>query len=57
MKYRFPVDRPEGKKGGGFLLFDAEFVIDEAKRPRIKEVLTTQVSQEANRLGISPCQK
>lgn len=54
MKYRFAVDRPEGKKGGGFLLFDAEFVIDEAKIPRIKEVLTTQVSQEANRLGISP---
>lgn len=54
MKYRFPIDRPGGRKGGGFLLFDTEFVVDEAKMPRVKEVLTSQVSQEANRRGISP---
>ena len=54
LKYRFPVDRPEGRTGGGFLLFDAEFVVDEAKMPRIRETLATQVRQEANRRGISP---
>ena len=26
-KYRFPVDHPDGKKGGGFVLFDVEFVV------------------------------
>jgi hypothetical protein len=54
MKYRFPVDRPDGRKGGGFVLFDVEFVVDPAKLPKIKEALTSQVTQEANRLGISP---
>ena len=29
-KYRYPVDHPDGKKGGGFLLFDVEFVVDES---------------------------
>lgn len=54
MKYRFPVDRPDGRKGGGFVLFDVEFVVDAAKLPKIKEVLAGQVAQDANRLGISP---
>jgi len=53
-KYRFPVDHPDGKKGGGFLLFDCEFVVDEAKLPGIIGVLTDQFTQEANRRGISP---
>lgn len=54
MKYRFPVDRPDGRKGGGFILFDVEFVVDPAKLPKIKEVLAGQVAQKANELGISP---
>jgi hypothetical protein len=53
-KYRFPVDREDGRKGGGFLLFDVEFVVDEAKMPAIMEKLTAQVNAEATRLGISP---
>jgi hypothetical protein len=52
LKYRFPIDRPGGKKGGGFLLFDSEFVVPEDKMPKIMETLTTQVQQEANRMGI-----
>jgi hypothetical protein len=51
LKYRFPIDRPGAKKGGGFLLFDAEFVVPEDKMPKIMETLTAQVQQEANRLG------
>ena len=54
LKYRFAVDRPGGKKGGGFLLFDAEFVVDESKKPSILEVLASQVRQEANRRNIDP---
>ena len=27
IKYLMPVDRPDGSKGGGFLIFDSVFVI------------------------------
>ena len=53
-KYRFPVDHPDGKKGGGFLLFDVEFVVDAAVLAKVKEALAEQVTQEANRRGVSP---
>lgn len=53
-KYRFPVDHPDGKKGGGFLLFDVEFVVDEAKLELIKTKLIEQVTADANRFGITP---
>lgn len=53
-KYRFPVDRPDGKKGGGFLLFDVEFTVDDAAMPTLMQTLTAQVEAEANRRGISP---
>jgi hypothetical protein len=53
-KYRFPVDHPDGKKGGGFLLFDVEFVVEEATLAKVKEALAAQVAQEANRRRISP---
>ena len=52
-KYRFPVDRPDGKKGGGFCLFDTAFVIDQATHgegdadPRDR-----RSAKEANRLGL-----
>jgi hypothetical protein len=52
MMYKFPVDRPGGRKGGGYLLFDAEFVVPEDKMPKIMETLAAQVQQEANRRGI-----
>lgn len=54
IQYRFPVDREDGRKGGGFVLFDVEFVVDEAKVPAIMEKLTAQVTAEANRRNISP---
>lgn len=51
-KYRFAIDRPDGKKGGGAVLFDAEFVVPEDKLPKIVETLTAQVQQQANNWGI-----
>ncbi|MER9067729.1 hypothetical protein NKH84_14340 [Mesorhizobium sp. M0902] len=53
-KYRFPVDRPDGKKGGGFLLFDVEFVVEDEVLVKVKQKLAEQVAAEANRLGIQP---
>jgi hypothetical protein len=48
------VDHPDGRKGGGFLLFDVEFVVDQATLATVKEKLAEQVAAEANRRGISP---
>jgi hypothetical protein len=53
-KYRFPVDRPDGTKGGGFVVFDVEFVVDETKMVALRQKLEEQIVQEANRRGISP---
>ncbi|HSN20181.1 MAG TPA: hypothetical protein VLS49_05865 [Usitatibacter sp.] len=53
-KYRFPVDRPDGKKGGGFLLFDIEFVVDPAKLQQVKDNLGEMVAAEARRRNIQP---
>ncbi|MET1053550.1 MAG: hypothetical protein ABWX65_13015 [Mycetocola sp.] len=53
-KYKFPVDLPSGVKGGGFLLFDVEFVVDEATLVTVTAKLAEQVAAEANRRGVSP---
>ncbi len=53
-KYRFPVDHQDGKVGGGFLLFDVEFVVDEQVLERVKAKLAEQVAAEASRRQINP---
>jgi hypothetical protein len=54
MTYRTAVDRPGGRKAGGFALFDVEFVVDDLLMPQITQALTDEVTQEANRRGVSP---
>jgi hypothetical protein len=54
MEYRDPVDRGDGHKGGGFIIFDVEFVVPEAKMPKIMETLGTLVKQRANELNVPP---
>ncbi len=51
-KYRFPVDRSDGSKGGGFVVFDVEFVVDETIMQAIRPQLESQISQEASRRGV-----
>ncbi len=46
LKYREPIDRPDGKKGGAFLVFDAEFVVADEKLVVIKAKLQEQVNQK-----------
>lgn len=48
IKYRLPVDRPDGKKGGGFCIFDAEFVVSEEAKTTVVDVLQQQVNQLYN---------
>jgi len=54
MEYRNPVDRGDGHKGGGFIIFDVEFVVPEAKMPKIMETLGTLVKQRASGLNVQP---
>jgi hypothetical protein len=42
-KYRDPIPREGADAGGGFVVFDAEFAVDEARRERIVEALRQQV--------------
>ena len=53
-KYRYPVDRPDGKKGGGFVIFDIEFVVDEPTLAKVKEKLSDRVAAEARQRNITP---
>lgn len=52
LKYRFPIDRPDGRKGGGYVVFDVEFTTPEEKLARIKEALQPKVRMEAERRRI-----
>ncbi len=43
IKYKLPVDRPDGKKGGGFLIFDSEFVVPDDRLAKIKAALDSDL--------------
>lgn len=50
LKYRNPIDREGGKKGGGFLIFDVEFVVPEEKQEDLQTDLNEIVEQHWKRL-------
>jgi hypothetical protein len=54
IKYRFPTDRPDGKKGGGFLIFDAAFTIPDDKMQAIKDAIQAQVNAQWANSGTQP---
>lgn len=54
LKYRFPIDRPDGKKGGGYVVFDVEFTVPDDKMARIREKLQEEVNAVAQRRNINP---
>jgi hypothetical protein len=43
IEYLMPVDRPDGSKGGGFLIFDSVFVLSDAKRKAIQSALDSML--------------
>ena len=53
-KYRFPVDRPDGKVGGGYVLFDVAFVVPPEKMDPITTKVQQQIDQEAARRNTQP---
>ncbi len=54
LKYRLPIDRPDGKKGGGYAVFSTELVIPDKKMARIKKKLQEEVNRKAQKRKISP---
>jgi hypothetical protein len=44
LKYRNPIEREGGKKGGGFLIFDVEFVVPTDKEVKIRELLQERIN-------------
>jgi hypothetical protein len=43
LKYRHPIDREDGAKGGGFAFFDTEFTLTPEKRETVVAALQAQV--------------
>jgi len=52
-KYRFPVDREDGRVGGGFLLLDVSFAVSKEQEDKIKPLLQKQVNRKARELEIT----
>lgn len=53
-KYRMPIDREDGKVGGGFLIFSVAFVLPDDKIGPLTAALQEQVRAEARRRNIDP---
>lgn len=43
IKYKLPIDRPDGKKGGGFVIFDSTFTVPDDKLKTIQTKLDSKV--------------
>lgn len=57
MKYKFPIDRADGKKGGGFLVCDVAFGVTDEDEEALREPLQERVEarwRQAGREGAAP---
>lgn len=51
LKYRNPIDRPGGRKGGGFLAFDVEFTVPDAQMAQVKARLQERLDGQFSGTG------
>ncbi|HSX68689.1 hypothetical protein [Nocardioides sp.] len=51
MKYKFPIDRADGKKGGGFLVCDVAFGVTDAEEEALREPLQERVEARWRQAG------
>ncbi|WP_216324515.1 hypothetical protein [Deinococcus aestuarii] len=57
IKYRMPKDRPDGKKGGGFVFFDTEIAVPDDQLAKLTELLQADLDKkhkEEHRPGQAP---
>ncbi len=52
LKYRVPIERQNGKRGGGYVFFDVTFDVPPEKMEAVKEALQERVNQTFSRMGI-----
>jgi hypothetical protein len=52
LKYRNPIDRPGGRKGGGFLIFDVELTVPDDQREKVRAKLQEGIEQQFAGTGI-----
>ncbi len=48
IKYRNPIDMQGGGKGGGFVIFDSEFVVPDKQMAKVQSALDDLVTKEEN---------
>lgn len=46
IKYKFTVDRADGKKGGGFVIFDVEFAVPDDVREKVRAKLQENLNKK-----------
>jgi len=51
LKYRNPIDKPDGSKGGGFLIFDSEFVVPDDVQQQVVTALQAQLKAQVQAQG------
>ncbi len=47
--YRLPIPRADGKRGGGYVMFDTELAVPDDKLAKLKQILDTRVREEHQR--------
>ncbi len=53
-KYRMPIDRVDGSKGGGFLVCDVELSLPPEKQEAVKQKLQAQINQQYANSTVEP---
>lgn len=51
LEYRKPIERADGSKGGGFIIFDSEFVVPPDTVTKVKQLLTDQLKARFPRMN------
>lgn len=54
LKYKMPIDRPDGRVGGGYVFFDVEFTVPEAKETKIRQILQDRINQKFPNMNPRP---
>src|SRR5690242_10273560 len=52
IKYRLPIDRPDKKKGGGFVMFDTELAVSDDKMKALKGILDERCRKIHDSMGL-----
>jgi len=51
LKYRVPIDRQNGKRGGGYVFFDVTFDVPPEKMEAVKQALQQQINEKFARMS------